>query len=86
VTGTVFLKLVNAAGERQPVAIRLQGVRGVLPLARATVLASASPQDTNTLADPTHVAPRTTIVTGVRPSFEYSLPPYSITVLEIRTR
>jgi len=85
-TGTIVVKLVNAAGARQPVAIHLRGVRSVLPLARATVLTSASPQDTNTLADPTHVAPSTQLVTGVRPSFDYSLPPYSITVLEVRTR
>jgi alpha-N-arabinofuranosidase len=86
VTGTIFLKLVNAAGARQPVHINLTGVRDVFPLAKAVVLSSASPQDTNTLADPTHIVPRTQLVTGVRRSFDYALPAYSITVLELRAR
>jgi alpha-N-arabinofuranosidase len=84
-TGTIFLKLVNAAGSRQPVDIRLNGARGVAPLAKAVVLTSRNPQDTNTLTDPTHITPKTQLVV-VRNHFEYGLPPYSITVLEIRTR
>jgi len=84
-TGTIFLKLVNAAGSPQPLQISLKGVRNVSPRAKAVILASSSPQDTNTLSDPTRVVPRTKTVTGIRRSFDYSLAPYSITVLEIRT-
>jgi alpha-L-arabinofuranosidase len=84
-TGTIFVKLVNAAGSKQPVQIKLQGVRGVFPLAKAVTLSSSSPQDTNTLTDPSHVVPKTKLVAGIRHNFDYSLAPYSITVLEIRT-
>ena len=85
-TGTIFLKLVNAAGSRQPLQISLKGVRVVSPFANTVTLSSASPQDTNTLTDPTHVVPRTRTIFGVRHEFDYTLAPYSITVMEIRTR
>jgi hypothetical protein len=49
------------------------------------VLTSRGPRDTNTLGDPTRVVPAIDAVTGVRPSFSYSLPAYSITVLQLET-
>jgi alpha-N-arabinofuranosidase len=83
VSGTIFLKLVNAAGSPQPVHISLTGVRAVSPRAKAIVLASGSPQDTNTMADPTRVVPRTSTLT-IAPTFDLRLAPYSISVLEIQ--
>jgi len=86
VSGTIFLKLVNAAGAAQPVHISLTGVSAVASRARAVVLASGSPQDTNTMTDPTRVVPRTTTLTGIAPTFDLTLAPYSISVLEIQPR
>jgi alpha-N-arabinofuranosidase len=82
-SGTIFLKLVNAAGSPQPVHISLTGVRSVSSRARAIVLASGNPQDTNTMTDPTRVVPRTRTLTGIAPTFDLALAPYSISVLEI---
>ena len=81
---TIFVKIVNTAGAPQPVRVSLSGVSALAPHAKAVTLTSASPDDTNTLADPDRVVPRTTTVTGIRPTFDYTLPPYSITVLELR--
>ncbi len=85
-SGTIFLKLVNAAGAPQPVHISLTGVRAVSPRAKAVVLASGSPRDTNTMTDPTRVVPRTTTLTGIAPTFDLTLAPNSIWVLEIQPR
>jgi alpha-L-arabinofuranosidase len=85
-SGTIFLKLVNAAGSPQPVHISLTGVRAVSSRAKAIVLTSGSPQDTNTMTDPTRVVPRTTTLTGIAPTFDLALAPYSISVLEIEPR
>ena len=79
----MFLKLVNAAGERQPLRITISGAGNVSPQAKALVLTSSSPQDTNTLREPTKVVPATRTLTGIAPSFDLSLDPYSVTVLEI---
>jgi alpha-L-arabinofuranosidase len=83
VSGTIFLKLVNAAGERQPLRITISGAGNVSPQARALVLTSSSPQDTNTLSDPKRVVPSARTLTGIAPTFDLTLDPYSVTVLEI---
>ena len=82
-SGTIFLKLVNAAGEPQPLHITISGSSPLSPAAQALVLTSSSPQDTNTLTDPTRVVPRPRTLTGIAPTFDVTLDPYSITVVEI---
>jgi alpha-N-arabinofuranosidase len=84
-SGTIFLKLVNCAESAQPVHITLTGSIKVSSRAKAVVLTSASPQDTNTLTDPDRVVPRHKTLTGIAPSFDLVLPPSSIQVLEIQT-
>lgn len=87
VSGKIFLKLVNAAGSAQPLHVTLGGVTQVSPQASAVVLTSNSPRDTNTLSDPTRVVPGTRTLTGIAPTFDLVLDPYSVTVVEIeRTR
>jgi alpha-L-arabinofuranosidase len=81
--GTIIVKIVNGAPAPQPVSIALAGVHAVSPRAKAVVLTSGSPQDTNTLSDPTRVVPRTSTVRGVGRMFDYAAPPSSITVMEI---
>jgi alpha-N-arabinofuranosidase len=84
-SGTIFLKLVNCAGSPQPVHITLTGPIKVSSRAKLVVLTSGSPQDTNTLSDPDRVVPRRRTLTGIAPSFDLTLEPSSIQVLEIRT-
>jgi hypothetical protein len=38
------------------------------------------------MTDPTRVVPRTTTLTGIAPTFDLALAPYSISVLEIQPR
>jgi alpha-N-arabinofuranosidase len=68
--GTIFLKVVNAAGDVQPIHITLNGVHGVLPTGKAVVLTSSSPQDTNTLGDPKKVVPLTKRAHDLGDSFD----------------
>jgi len=81
--GTIYLKLVNMAGEAQPLHVTLNGASGVAPTGKAVVLTSRSPQDTNTLSEPYKVVPQITHVGSVGPSFDLQLDPYSITILPI---
>jgi alpha-L-arabinofuranosidase len=49
------------------------------------VLTSASPQDTNTLTEPTKVFPVTSAA-SVGSNFQYTFAPNSVTVLTIETK
>jgi len=84
-TGTIYLKAVNAAGTAQKVHILIDGV-GHVSGGTAIVLASNSPQDTNTFDEPRKVVPVTAKANQVNRSFEYTFVPYSVTVLEIKTK
>jgi alpha-N-arabinofuranosidase len=84
-TGAIYIKGVNAANQAQKVNIVLDGVSRVAPQATVTVLTSASPQDTNTLTEPTKVVPVTSKAKVSR-NFDFSFAPYSVTVLAIQTK
>ncbi len=83
-TGTIYVKAINGAAKAQKVHIVLEGITNVSPQATVTVLTSASPQDTNTLAEPRKVVPMTS-TEAVSGNFEFSFAPYSFTVLTIQT-
>jgi alpha-N-arabinofuranosidase len=84
--GTIYLKLVNAVEAPQTVRVEIKGVATVAREGVATVLSSASPTDTNTIAEPTKIVPVTTRVTGLGTSFTRTLVPNSVTVLQLQTR
>jgi alpha-L-arabinofuranosidase len=81
--GTIYLKVVNAVDEVQPVSVKIDGGRAVDSTGEAIVLTSASPQDTNTLDNPTKIVPRTAVAYDLGQSFVYRFQPNSVTVLRI---
>jgi alpha-L-arabinofuranosidase len=81
--GTIYLKVVNMAGEVQPVSVTINGIGDVGSAGQAMVLTSDSPQDTNTLSDPRKIVPVSIAAPGLGQSFEYRFKPYSVTVLQI---
>jgi alpha-N-arabinofuranosidase len=81
----VFLKLVNASSNPQPVAIRLDGTGTVSETATLISLAAAVPASTNTITDPTRVIPMTSTISAAT-SFKHTMPAYSIQVLEISVK
>jgi alpha-L-arabinofuranosidase len=84
--GTIYLKVVNGAASPQPIHVTLKGVRDVLPTGKTVVLASASPQDTNTLTEPYKVIPAIGVAYDLGRSFDHTFAPYSITILEIKAK
>ncbi|WP_405521126.1 LamG-like jellyroll fold domain-containing protein [Streptomyces canus] len=80
----LYLALVNYGTEKVDVPVELQGLaKGVNKTARATVLTGSSPTATNTLTDPNTLVPKSSTVTGAASTFTSTLPPLSVTVLEL---
>ena len=65
--------------------IRITGAAKLKPKARVITLAGDQPSDENTLEDPTKVVPVESTFDGVAPEFNYTLKPYSLTILRIDT-
>ncbi len=85
-SGTIYLKVVNRNPTPQPVSIALTGVASVAPTGEAVVMKADTPDATNTLADPKHVAPVEEKVEGLSTHFTRDFPALSITVLELHTK
>ena len=82
-TRHLFLKLVNASSIPQSVAIKLDGANHVAPKAAVITLSGKTTQETNSITEPTKILPVTTTITTAARSFTYSLPRYSIQVLDL---
>ncbi len=85
-SGTIFLKVVNPQGTAQAVRTQISGVPAVEPQGRAVVLRAANPDDTNSISQPDHIVPVTATVGGLGTDFTREYPPYSITILELKSR
>jgi alpha-N-arabinofuranosidase len=85
-SGTIYVKVVNTLGAPQPVKIQFSGLTSVAADGDAVVMKANNPDDTNTITDPTHVAPVTEKVTGLSANFTREFPPYSITILELKAK
>jgi alpha-N-arabinofuranosidase len=83
-TGTIYLKVVNRAGAPQPVQVEISGLSAVEAKGQAITLSAKTPDDTNSIAEPTKIAPVTTNVDGLGEKFTHTFPPYSITVLQMK--
>jgi alpha-N-arabinofuranosidase len=85
-TGAIYIKLVNVTGTPQPVNIALQGAAFLAPTGKAVTLSAKRPDETNSIGDPTHLIPVESKIEGVGPTFTYTFPPYSVTVLQLATQ
>lgn len=85
-TGIIYLKLVNTIGKDQPVQIDLKGLKTIVASATATVVKGNKPEDTNSITEPEKIIPVNTTVTGVKLNFEHTLSPYSVTILQLKTK
>jgi alpha-N-arabinofuranosidase len=84
--GTIYLKVVNSLGTAQPLKIQISGASAIEAEGSATVMKAGSPDDTNSINEPTKVVPVTEKVDGLGTEFTREFPPYSITVLELKTK
>jgi alpha-L-arabinofuranosidase len=83
-TGEVILKVVNPGADPTAVDIRLNGLTQVAAQGKATVLASASLNDVNTMTDPDKVSPVNSTFGDAAAQFAHTFAPHSVTVLRIQ--
>lgn len=77
-SGDIIVKLANLLPVAVPTTIRLKGADNIRPAAQLTVLTGSSPDDQT-------ARPRTAEMT-VAGHFDYEMPPYSFTVIRIKTK
>jgi alpha-L-arabinofuranosidase len=82
-TGDIIVKVVNVSEAAQQLKVSLPGATGIGSTATAEII-SGDPGDVNTVAAPTHVAPRKEKVTGVSAEFMHTFPAHSVTILRIK--
>jgi alpha-L-arabinofuranosidase len=85
-SGETIVAVANASGTPLTSNVKLAGIKGIKPNARAIVLTSGSPDDENTLEDPSKVKPREESLRLSGPSFEHTFPAWSFTVLRVSGR
>ena len=85
-SGVIYLKVVNCSGSARPITVKLSGAKSVSAKGEAVVLASDSLDATNSLAEPNKVVPRTEKVDGLGADFTREFPPYSITILKLKSK
>jgi alpha-N-arabinofuranosidase len=82
--GTIYLKIVNSRAEAQPVQIEISGASRIAEKGQSISLQAGSPDDTNTILEPTKIIPVTEKASGFGADFTRVFPPFSITVLEVK--
>ncbi len=85
-TGAIYLKIVNRSGAAQPVRVEFTGLGSVEAKGKAITLAAGSPNDTNTITEPNKIAPVTSDIDGLGFTFTRSFAPYSITILQMKSK
>jgi alpha-L-arabinofuranosidase len=81
----LLLKVINASGEPQQTKVRLDGGAKVDKEGMAIVLADADDAVENTLDEPVKIVPREASVKVSGNTFDYEFPPYSLTILRLKT-
>lgn len=84
--GDIVVKVVNAADTPYSIKMDLDGVLDLNPQAELITLRSDSLQAENSFTDPIKYVPQKSIITGVKPGFEATFQPYSISVLRLKEK
>lgn len=82
-TSAVYIKIVNLKESAQELCLKIEGLDEIDGRSTAMTLRGQSLADTNSLQDPTKVVPISAPFQGVKPSFMYTCPAYSVTVLTV---
>ena len=85
-SGILYLKVVNEAGTAQQIQIQINGVPKIAADGEMVSLAAGSPNDTNSLEQPQKIVPRAEKAGNLSANFQREFPPYSITVLKLKTK
>jgi alpha-L-arabinofuranosidase len=85
-SGVIYLKVANQAATAQRLNIQITGAPKLEANGEAVSLAASSPNDTNSLEQPQKIVPLTEKVGNLSASFQREFPPYSITILKLKTK
>jgi len=85
-SGIIYLKLVNSLGTPQPVKVEISGAKSVAAKGTATVLKAEKIDDTNSIQEPNKIVPATEKLSDLGANFTHTLPPFSISVLELKSK
>jgi alpha-L-arabinofuranosidase len=83
-SGKLYIKLVNASSDPQPVSILLDSANSVNKIARVVTLSAKTPTATNSIDHPKNIVPVESLFKRASGKFTYTLPPYSIQVLRLK--
>jgi len=81
----LYVKLVNASSDAQTLDIKLPGAK-LAPEGKMISLSGRDPEATNTIDQPTAIAPAESALRGVGELFHHRIPPYTVEVLELEIR
>ncbi len=81
--GLIFIKAVNASSLPQALDIKLTGANSVQSAGTLISLSATTPDETNTISNPTKIVPVQSALRNTGTNFRHELPPYSIQVLEL---
>jgi alpha-N-arabinofuranosidase len=84
-SGIIYLKVVNAAGAPQPTHVQIKSAAKIESEGEVVTLAASAPNDTNTLEQPQKIVPRAEKAVNLGADFSREFPPYSITVVKMKT-
>ena len=82
----VYLKLVNASSDPQPISIALDGAAHIASRGTLVTLSGTNPTETNTITNPTRIVPVQSEFHNAGTHFNHTVPPFSVQVLELSTR
>lgn len=85
-SGIIYLKVVNTAGTPQPVNVQIINTKNVSSKGEAVVLSASKLDDTNSITEPNKVVPRMEKWDGLSANFTRALPPYSVSILKLKTK
>lgn len=85
-TGDLLVKAINSGAESVPATLNLRGVARTSPAIQATVLKSATLADNNSLDEPAKVIPMESTINATGSKFQHEFPPYSLTILRLKTQ
>jgi alpha-N-arabinofuranosidase len=85
-SGIIYLKVVNEDGTAQRINVQISGTPKIAPEAEMVTLAASSPGETNSIEQPQKIAPHTEKANNLGANFTREFPPYSVTVLNLKTR
>jgi hypothetical protein len=84
--GVIYLKVVNVDGKAQRINVQINGATKINSKGEAVVLAASNPNDTNLITERDKLVPHTEKVDGLSADFTREFPPYSVTILKLKTK